>query len=171
MDARSRAFVVHLTPHRIRIKIPGREGQDAYFAALHRMLEQRPDIISVRVNALVASIVIHCGDGFEITSVRNCLTEIELVLPDGLRTNPPARQIASDRRGGGCSQSTSFNHSISLVSLVVKLTIAIATKRLLEAVIRELIVEAVARALLSRLYRRRAPRSGAPRVLLAAAAG
>lgn len=164
--------MVHLTPHRIRIKIPGRERQDAYFAALQRMLEQRPHIVSIRVNALVASVVIHCREGFEITSVRNCLAGFELILPDGLRAGPPARQIASDRRGGGDSQGPSFNNSISLASLIIKLTIAIATKRLLEAVIRELIVEAVVRALLPRLYRRpMLPRSRAPRMLLAAAAG
>jgi hypothetical protein len=181
--------VVHLTPHRIRIKIPPRERQDAYFAALQRMLEQCPDVVSVHVNALVASIVIHYRDGFEITSVRNCLLDLELALPDDLSASLPARQIASDRRVGGrsktstsktstsktsssktsSSKTSSSNNSISLVSLIIKLTIAIVTKRL-EAVIRELIVEAVVRVLLPRLYRKPMPRLGAPRALLAAAA-
>jgi hypothetical protein len=167
MDAGSRAFVVHLTPHRIRIKIPLWQRRDAYFAALQRVLARRPDVISVRVNALVASIVIHCRDGFEITSISHCFMGLELVLPaPGSPAGPRTRQIASAQRIRDRSRS-----SICLVSLVVRLTIAIATKQF-EALIREWILEAAVRALLRQLYRKpmQALRLEAPRTLLVAAA-
>jgi len=53
--------VVHRTPQRVRIKILRWERQDDNFAALRRALEQCPGVVSVRVNALAASVVIHCG--------------------------------------------------------------------------------------------------------------
>jgi hypothetical protein len=169
MDAMGRACVVHLTPHRIRIKLPRRERQDTYFAELQRALERHPDIVSVRVNALVASIVIHCRDGFEITSVRNCFVGFELVLPpSGSPAGPRARQIAPDQRIRGRSRSAGSISSICLASLVVKLTIAVATKQF-EALIREWIAETVVRVLLQQLYRNPTPRLEAPRALLVAA--
>jgi hypothetical protein len=169
MDARGQAFVVHLTRHRIRIKIPRRERQEAYFVALKPMLETHPDIVSVRVNALVASIVIHCRDGFEITSLRNYFIGLELVVPaSGSPTRPQARQIASDQRILGRSGSAGSTSSICLVSLMIKLTIAVATKQF-EALIREWIAETVVRVLLRQLYRHPTPRLEAPRALLVAA--
>jgi len=59
MEARGRAFVVHRTRQRIRIKIPQWERQDHDFAALQRALERCPGVVSVRVNALVDSVAIH----------------------------------------------------------------------------------------------------------------
>ena len=64
MHAASRAFVVHCTPTRIRIKIPERQRQEAYFAALRRALLQHPDVLGVHANPLAASVVIECRDGF-----------------------------------------------------------------------------------------------------------
>src|SRR5262245_32265879 len=168
MDAGNRAFVVHRTPHRIRIKIPRWERQDCYFAALQRVLERRPGVVSVRVNALVASIVIHCRDGFEIASVRECFEGLELVVPATLSVaSPQTWQIASARRVRDHPKS-----SFCLAGLVVKLTIAIATRRL-DALIRELIFEAAAQMLVRELRRKlmQASPLEAPRVLVVAAVG
>ena len=159
--------MVHLTPHRIRIKIPQREREDAYFATLQRLIERRPGVVCVRVNALVASLVIHCRDGFDIASVRHCFAGLELILPP--RSSPAglwARQIAPAQRSRDRSKS-----SIGLVAFVVNLTIAIATRRF-EALIRELILEAAVQVLVRQLYRRptQSPRLAPPQALLAAAA-
>jgi hypothetical protein len=167
MDARNRAFLVHLTPHRIRIKIPQWERQDENFAALQRVLKKRPGVVSVHVNALVASVVIHCRDGFEIASVRHCFEGLELHLQGP--SSPAslwARQIAPTQRIHDRSES-----SFCLAGLVVKLTIAIVTRRL-EALIRELILEAAAQVLVRQLYRKpmQSLRPETPRALLAAAA-
>jgi hypothetical protein len=167
MDARSRAFVVHRTPQRIRIKIPRWERRDDDFAALRRALERCPGVVCVRVNALVASVVIHCGDEFEIMSVRHCFVGLELVVPAS-GPGPWARQIAPAQRIHDHS-----TRAISLVGLAVKLTIAIATRRP-DALIRELILEVAVRALVQQLYRTlmRSPRlERPPRALRVAAVG
>jgi hypothetical protein len=169
MDARSRAFVVHRTPQRIRIKIPRWERQDDNFAALRRALGKCPGVVCVRVNALAASIVIHCGDEFEIASVRHCFVGLELVLPASVPPGGPwARQIAPAQRIHDHS-----TRAISLVGLVVKLTIAIAMRRP-DALIKELILEAAVQALVRQLYRKRmqSPRlETPPRALLVPAVG
>jgi len=164
MDATNRAFVVHLTPHRIRIKIPQRERQDAYFATVQRALERHSGVVFVRVNPLVGSVVIHCLDGFAIASVGHCFAGLELVLPpcgSAARHNVPAQRFHNGSKG-----------SICLASLIVKLTIAIATRQF-EALIRELILEAAVQPLVQQLYRK-AMQSlplEAPRARLVAAAG
>jgi hypothetical protein len=165
MDATSRAFVVHLTPQRIRVKIPQWQRQNDNFAALQRALERHPDVVFVRVNALVASIVIHCRDGFGIASVRDCLAGLELVLPPS-GSSAWARQIASVHRIRDGSESSS-----RLVGFFVRLLIAIATRRL-EALLRELILEAAAQLLVQQLHRKlmAPPPLEAPRALLVAAA-
>ena len=164
-DAGSRAFVVHLTPHRVRIKIPRWQQQDDSFAALQRLLERRSDVVRVRVNPLAASIVIHCRDGFEIASVRDCFASLELVLPAS-GSLALARQIAPAQRIRDRSRSSNY-----LGGFVVRLAIAIATRRL-EAVLRELILEAAVQLLVRRLHRKLMlpPRLAAPQPLLVAAA-
>jgi hypothetical protein len=167
MEAGSRAFVVHRTPQRIRIKIPRWERRDHDFAALRRALERCPGVVCVRVNALAASVVIHCGDEFEIMSVRHCFVGLELILPAS-GAGPWARQMVSAQRTHDHS-----TRAISLVGLAVKLTIAIATRRL-DALIRELILEAAVQALAQHLYRKlmQSPRlERPPQALLVAAVG
>ena len=167
MDAGSRAFVVHRTPQRIRIKIPRWKRQNRDFAALQRALEKCPGVVCVRVNALVASVVIHCGDEFEVTSIRHCFVGLELVLPAS-GPGPWARQMVPAQRIHDHS-----TRAISLVGLAVKLTIAIATRRL-DTLIRELILEAAVQALVQQLYRKliQSPRlERPPRALLVAAVG
>ena len=164
MDATSGAFVVHLTPHRIRIRIPRWQRLHDNFAILQRALESRPGVVWVRVNPLAASIVIHCRDAFEIASVRDCLAGLELLLaPCGLPGR--ARQIAPAQRVRHGSQSVSF------VGFILGLVIAIATRRF-EAALRELILEAAARVLVRQLHRKRigSTQSAAPLAQLSAEA-
>jgi hypothetical protein len=167
MEARSRAFVVHRTPQRIRIKIPRWERQDDDFAALRRALGKCCGVVCVRVNALAASVVIYCDDEFEIATVRHCFVGVELVLPAS-GPGPWARQIASAQRVHDHS-----TRAISLVGLVVKLAIAIAMRRP-DVLLKELILEAVVQALMRQLYRKRmqSPRLEThPRALLVPAVG
>ncbi len=167
MNRAGRAVVVHLTPRRIRIKIPGWERRDADFLALQRRLEACPNVIHVRVNPRVASVVIHCRDGFDIASVRHCFASLELVLPDSAiaSTGRRTRQIASP---GGMKHRRAF--SWRLAALAVDVAIAVSARRL-EALISEWIIQAVVQLLLRRLHRNPKPRLQVPRPLLAAAAG
>jgi hypothetical protein len=157
LNAAACAVVVHLTPHRIRIKIPGWERRDADFAALQDKLEMCPGVTHVHVNALVASVVIRCSDGFQIVSARLCFTGLELALPVSADRT---WQIASPKHVSG-----------QLATLAVELAIAIWARRL-EGLIIEWILQAAVRALLRRPHRSPAPlpQLEAPRPLLAAAA-
>jgi hypothetical protein len=159
LNAAARAVVVHLTPHRIRIKIPGWERRDAAFVTLQDKLAQCPGVVCVRVNALVASIVVHCGDGFQIASARRCFTGIELVLPVSVLAGQGGRQIVSP------------GHAGQLAAMAVEVAFA-AWARRPEGLIIEWILQAVVQALLRRLGCNRAPSPPveAPRRLLAAAA-
>jgi hypothetical protein len=131
--------VVHLTPHRIRIKIPRWQRHHDNFAVLQRALESRPGVVCVRVNPLAASVAIHCGDGFEIASVRDCFTGLKLRLaPGGLLGG--ARQIDPAQHLRHRSQSASF------AGFILGLVMAMATRRF-EPVLRELILEAAAQVL------------------------
>jgi len=92
---------------------------------------------------------------------------LELVVPAS-GPGPWARQIAPAQRIHDHSTG-----AISLVGLVVKLTIAIATRRF-DALIRELILEAAVQALVQQLYRKlmQSPRlEMPPRALRVAAVG
>lgn len=157
--------MVHRTPQRIRVKIPQWQCRDDNFTALRRALERRPDVVCVRVNALAASIVIHCREGFEIASVRDCFAGLELVLPPSGSAALP-RPIAAVQRIRDGSRS-----SVRFVGFIVRLLIAIATRRP-EALLRELILEAVVQELAQELHRKLLglPQLKAPRALLVAAA-
>ncbi len=155
--------MVHRTPQRIRVKIPQWRRHDDNLAALQRALERRRDVVCVRVNVLAASIVIHCREGFEIASVRDCFTGLELVLAAS-GSDARARQIVPAQRIRDGSRS-----SICLFSLVVRLLIAIATGRI-EALLREMILEAAAQMLVQRLHRKLTTQLETPRALLVAAA-
>lgn len=167
MNTAACAVVVHRTPRRIRIKIPGWERRDADFLGLQRRLEACPDVIYVHVNPLVASVVIHCRDGFEIAAARHCFASLELVLAVSIaRTERRTWQIATSRRMTGRPAVSG-----RLAALAIELAIAIAARRL-ERLISEWIIQAVVQLLLRRLYRNPmpSPRLQVLRPLLAAAA-
>lgn len=169
MNAVARAVVVHQTPHRIRIKIPGWERRDACFAAMQGKLEACPGVTHVRVNALVAGIVIHCTDGFHVASARHCFAGLDLVVAvSGLATSvQQSRQIALPRPARHRSAISS-----QLAVLAFDLAIAVWTRRL-ERLIIEWIFQAVAETMLRRLFRYLTPslkRQGLQPLLAAAAA-
>jgi hypothetical protein len=162
-SAAARAVVVHLTPRRIRIRIQGWERRVAEFATMKRALEQCPGIVSVRVNALVASIVVYCIDGFEIASARQCFANVELVVPVSSPVlGGEAQQIAL---AGRADRSIA---SVSVAALAVDLSMAIATRRF-EALVIEWLLRAVVRLLLPQLHRHPPPPAKALPLAAAAA--
>lgn len=162
------AIVVHQTPHRIRIKIPGWERRDACFAAMQGKLEACPGVSHVRVNALVASIVIYCTDGFHIASVHHCFTGLDLVaaVSSAAVLGRQSRQIASGEPAGHLPSVSG-----RLAALAFDVAIAVWTRRL-ERLIIEWIFQAVAEVMLRRLCRHltMSPKRQGLQPLLAAAA-
>jgi hypothetical protein len=163
LNAAARAVVVHLTPRRIRIKIPGWKRRDADFAALRGRLERCPGVVDVRVNPLVASIVVHCSERFQILSARHCFVGLELVFPAAMTAGARARMwqfgsIGCGRRHSAFSSRLASGQPLSgrLAAVVVDLAIAVWAHRL-ESVIIEWIIRGVVQALLRRLYRSPTP--------------
>jgi hypothetical protein len=153
--------VVHMTPHRIRVKIPGWERRETAFVTLQRKLERCPGVIYVRVNPLVASVVIYCSDQFRLASALHCFAGREFVLPTG-NPKPPAWRIAS-------SEAVGHHQAVScqLAAMAFDLATAIWTRRL-EGLITEWIFQALVQVLLRQLLRSLIPAQ--PPLLAAAAA-
>jgi hypothetical protein len=137
MQAKSAAFVVHKTPSRIRIKIPGRKGQQAYFAALQYRVAAHPEVIVADVNALIGSVVIHCRKGCAI-AVARWLAGVGLAVVD-VPADAPARQFAPDGVYGFSDGSLAF------ANCLYELVMAIATGGI-AAKLLELLIEAMLRA-------------------------
>jgi hypothetical protein len=64
------AFIEHLLPGRVRLKIPARRGDVPYFNSVAQGLASNGRVAAVRVNAKTASIlVLHTGDLDSIASI------------------------------------------------------------------------------------------------------
>jgi hypothetical protein len=63
------AFVAHRTASRLRLRVPSRRGDDAYFSALERTLSQCDHVVSAQGNALTGSIVIRHTCHFDLSPV------------------------------------------------------------------------------------------------------
>ncbi len=120
MHADSRAFVVHRTKTRIRIKIPERQRQEAYFAAMQRALLQHSDVLRVHVNALTASVVIECKDGFAFLTKNHRFPGLELLPIEIL----PA--VGACRAGTGHSWPAG---ETGVAMILIKLLVALATRQ------------------------------------------
>jgi hypothetical protein len=129
------AFVVHRTPTRIRIKIPDRQRQQAYFAALERVLIQDPNIVRVESNPLTASIVIECRQDFELTAEQRQFLGLDIVVT---RRVGPASYVAAYGGGAGDLSDSGFSFAV----LILKVMVAIATKQLGAQLI-EWLIEAI----------------------------
>jgi hypothetical protein len=156
--------VVHMTPHRIRVKIPGWERRETAFVTLQRKLKRCPGVVYVRVNPLVASVVIHCSDQFHLASALHCFAGREFVLPVSVTGDPKplAWRIAS-------SEAAGHRQAVSgqLAAMAFDLAMAIWTRRL-EGLITEWIFQALVQVLLRQLLRSLIPAQ--PPLLAAAAA-
>jgi hypothetical protein len=59
----ARASIAHRMPGRIRLSIPARRGDAAFFAGLAGQLSGQPDVIRVRPNVRTGSLLVeHAGD-------------------------------------------------------------------------------------------------------------
>ena len=150
MHAQTRALVVHRTPTRIRIKIPDRRRQRAYFAALERVLAEHPDILRVHANPLTASVVIECNRGFDFTAQQRRFLGLEMLERESAL---PAR------RGAKASPNEEIDaaDALAFAPMIFKLVVAITTKQVGLQLI-EWAVDALAQAARREAQRRSARR-------------
>lgn len=124
MHAQSRTFVVHRTPTRIRIKIPNRRKQQAYFESLERVLHQHSDVLQVHSNPLTAGVIIECRKDFELTVQHRRFLGLEME-PDGIL-------LANSWSGCDSRQNEGMKVSpgaLTFAALILKLVVAITTRQ------------------------------------------
>jgi hypothetical protein len=59
MADRPKGYISHRTPHRVRLRIPSKRRDRAFFADLQRHLSDNPEIEHVDVNPATGSALIH----------------------------------------------------------------------------------------------------------------
>ena len=128
MQTRSRAYVVHQTRNRLRIKIPDRRHDHRFFLDLRLRLLQQSGVVAVEVNPLAASVLIQHGSAFGDGALRQPALGLEVVCsrPDGRSGAPDWDELVA-RIDRGLRAAT--GGEVGLGSLVLKLAIAFVIGR------------------------------------------
>ncbi|QRM32541.1 hypothetical protein [Microvirga sp. VF16] len=127
MQQRQRAYIVHRTVGRLRIKVPGQRHNAQFFQNLRRQLIDHAEIGEIEVNPRTASVLIKHRAGFDLGVLRNPFLELDF---DGdtaqLRARPAAeRHVARldtfiQRLTGG---------EVDLAAFLVKIAVAVVTRQ------------------------------------------
>jgi Heavy metal associated domain 2 len=98
------ARVCHFTPNRVRLRIPERRHDRAFFESVKRQLSQWQGVERVEVNPATASVLIHYSDGPAFLAehyAENNLFTVGDIQPDGSGLETlPAISIAQRTRSG-----------------------------------------------------------------------
>jgi hypothetical protein len=127
MSERHYAYVVHRTRNRIRLKVPAQRCNESFFTRLQRQLAEHPEIVSIDVNPLTASVLIVHHAGFRSEELCNPFLGLELATGEDLpRVRQDAHQRISelDRRIQQLSAG-----EVDLAAVLLKLTVAVATRQ------------------------------------------
>jgi hypothetical protein len=168
MQQRQRAYIVHRTVGRLRIKVPGQRHNTQFFQNLRRQLIDHPEIIEIEINPRTASVLIKHRAGFGLDVLRNPFLELDFV---GVPAQPSARP-AAERHVARLDTSIQrlTGGEVDLASFLVKIAVAVVTRQpplqLLEW-IAEVLLRAVIKSRTAPIARLSAPVE--PQGLLAAA--
>lgn len=96
-----RAHLVHRTARRMRLKVPVRRGDGAFFAALEQRLAAIPKIESAILTPHTASVLLHFaeGEGDGIAAAIDALELLDLAAPGA----EPAAAPGSSAAGAGAA--------------------------------------------------------------------
>jgi hypothetical protein len=93
MPERPRARVVHASAGRVRLRIPTRRRNEAYFAALRDRLGQQHGVERVETNPATGSVLLHGADIGSGTSFLETLRDIDLFLVDLIEPPEPTTPV------------------------------------------------------------------------------
>jgi hypothetical protein len=62
---RQRAIVVHRLPHRVRLHVPGRRGDDGWWQQLAQGMQRVPAVLLARPNLLTSTLLLEFGGALE----------------------------------------------------------------------------------------------------------
>ncbi|ACL60561.1 hypothetical protein Mnod_5731 [Methylobacterium nodulans ORS 2060] len=100
MSGPSRAYVLHRTPHRLRVRIPNRRRDQVFFRALQRTLSEHPDVFRVDVNPRTASVIIRCHRSFDPACINNPFLGVILAAEVPQSTAMSPRPASGSARAG-----------------------------------------------------------------------
>lgn len=81
------ALISHRTTGRLRIKIPRRKGEPAYFDSLERNCEGIPGLVSAKANPLTGSLLLTFSPGCDL-SIPDVARKLDIGLRTLVRTTP-----------------------------------------------------------------------------------
>jgi hypothetical protein len=129
----NRAYVVHRTLSRMRVRIPGRRHDHAYFKQLRQRLIGSVGVIAVEVNPLTASVLIECSYKFKLATLG--AVGIELA-PD---EHGASRQNHSLPQGACYGAMAKRDDGAELLTALARLVGAAVTGRLWSHILEQLI--------------------------------
>jgi hypothetical protein len=117
--------VVHRTPKRLRLKVPPRRHDEAFFAGLQQELIKQRGIISVDLNSLTGSVVIvHDGT----------------LDPRPKKRQPRQGRASQVNFAAGRGSTESSNRDANLASLAIKLVLAAITRELSSLIVELILI-------------------------------
>lgn len=97
MTTRPTAYVVHAMPGRVRVRVPARKGDGAFFDGIAGRLRQLPAVTSVTTSPLTGSVLVHFTGEIEALAfgAMTLLHDVAFEL-----TPPPAEPMMQRVRSG-----------------------------------------------------------------------
>lgn len=171
MTQGQRAYLVHRTAGRLRLKIPGQRHNAQFFENLRRQLSGCEGVIDIQLNVRAASIAIVHRECFDLEVLRNRFLDLDMQVPG-------AQPVGERSITGRVADVDRMIRTVSggeedLPSVLAKVAVAVIA-RPSPLQLLEWIVEAALRAILkwmsapSAQIRRAALTSAGPSLLVAA---
>lgn len=132
------AYVTHALPGRLRVRIPKKRGNDAYFAGLREQLSGRREFTAVTANAATGGILLYLAPGVAIPDVAAAATALSLF---DLKESQPAPGREVTHKNALYHASLGFKGADKLIgdatggyldlrSIVFVLLLAMATRQI-----------------------------------------
>lgn len=84
------AYVVHSLPGRLRLRIPGKRGDESYFSGLCSRLSNRREVAAISVNVATGGVLVHLRSHYAASDLAAVAEELSLFeLKASLRASPP----------------------------------------------------------------------------------
>jgi hypothetical protein len=168
MDNRPRAYMVHRTSDRMRIKVPGRRRDAIFFAALQRRLLQLDGVDGVEINSLTASVLIRHDGTVDPADLDSFGWRLDT------RTAPAIDRQSCREQGSGsdCRGRATRGGDSGVASVLLKMVLTAVSRQLAPPVVElalEVVLNAAMRSVNSplRIAGGAAPVSHPPRLLAA----
>jgi hypothetical protein len=127
MQQRQRAYIVHRTVGRLRIKVPGQRHNARFFQNLRRQLIDHSEVVEIDVNPRTASVLIKHRAGFDLNVLRNPFLELDFGGTSARPRVRPAAEWHVARLDTSIQRLT--GGEVDLAAFLVKIALAVVTRQ------------------------------------------